>query len=259
MRFKGTEDGTLNRERMDMSSTRITTDHKIIRKWADERGGKPARVETEDSGSGLLRIEFPEAASSGENLKRMQWPSFFKKMDEAGLAFLFQEKTRYGETSRFYKIVYAPQGILKQLHEEHEQIRTCLDQLNSTTVQAVKTRPRMLEKLRLLLVPHMKAEEKVFYKPLKHAGDGEGELSAVFESREEHRLIRKMLSRLEKADPESPKFTARVNVLKELVEHHVDEEEQSLFDLARNRLEAEELDDMLSRYETKRKKKEKKF
>lgn len=242
-----------------MSTAQLTTDHEMIRQWADERGGKPARIEgTGENRTSLLRIEFP-GGSEAESLKRMQWPSFLKTMDDEGLALLFQETTRHGEISRFYKIVYAPQGVLKQLHEEHEQIRSSLEQLTATTTHALKTRPRIVEKLRLLLVPHMKAEEKVFYKSLKKNGETEEELSAVFESKEEHRLIRETLSRLEKADPESPKFSARAKVLRELIDHHVDEEEQSLFDLARNRFETEDLETMRARFEAKRKKKEEKL
>ncbi len=83
-----------------------TTDHATIRRWVEERGGSPAAVKATEKGNdpGLLRINFP--GYSGENrLEDITWDEFFKKFDEKNLAFLYQDKTRDGETSRFWKFV----------------------------------------------------------------------------------------------------------------------------------------------------------
>ncbi len=87
--------------------SKTTTDHNVIRRWAEERGGKPASVRgTERKGeeAGLLRIDFP--GYSGENtLEPISWDDFFEKFDESGLAFLYQEQTKEGEPSRFFKFI----------------------------------------------------------------------------------------------------------------------------------------------------------
>lgn len=83
-----------------------TTDHNTIRQWVEERGGSPATVKATEKGDdpGLLRINFP--GYSGENrLEDISWDEFFKKFDEKKLAFLYQDETRDGETSRFWKFV----------------------------------------------------------------------------------------------------------------------------------------------------------
>ncbi len=83
-----------------------TTDHEIIRRWIEERGGSPAAVKATESGNdpGLLRINFP--GYSGENrLEDISWEDFFKKFDEKDLEFLYQDETRDGEMSRFWKFV----------------------------------------------------------------------------------------------------------------------------------------------------------
>jgi hypothetical protein len=83
-----------------------TTDHEIIRRWIEERGGSPAAVKATESGDdpGLLRINFP--GYSGENrLEDISWEDFFKKFDEKDLEFLYQDQTRDGEMSRFWKFV----------------------------------------------------------------------------------------------------------------------------------------------------------
>lgn len=85
--------------------SRTTTDHDTIREWAEARDGHPAHV-PETSGSndaGLLRIEFQEG--SDDDLEAISWDEFFDKFDEKNLAFLYQEETKDGGTSRFFKIV----------------------------------------------------------------------------------------------------------------------------------------------------------
>jgi hypothetical protein len=87
-----------------MSEANVTNDHDAIRKWAEDRGGRPAHVKgTGKSDAGLLRIDFePELA---ENLELISWEDFFAKFDKEKLGFLHQEKTADGSVSRFHKFV----------------------------------------------------------------------------------------------------------------------------------------------------------
>ena len=77
-----------------------TTDHDVIRKWAEARGGRPARVKgTGDEGdAGLLRLDFGKPE---ENLEPIDWKEFFDKFDESGLAFVYEDEP----DSRFGKLV----------------------------------------------------------------------------------------------------------------------------------------------------------
>jgi hypothetical protein len=84
--------------------TTITTDHDEIRRWVEERLGKPATVRgTGKNEPGILRINFP--GYNEARLESITWDQFFKKFDEKRLAFLYQDKTRSGEPSRFFKFV----------------------------------------------------------------------------------------------------------------------------------------------------------
>ncbi|MGQ9424448.1 hypothetical protein ACXYTJ_00690 [Gilvimarinus sp. F26214L] len=81
-----------------------TRDHKLIQRWAEERGGHPAVVEgTEDKqdGAGLLRIKFDD---SEENLKDIEWDEFFETFDDRRLTFLYQNEME-GKPSRFFKLI----------------------------------------------------------------------------------------------------------------------------------------------------------
>lgn len=84
-----------------MSASQTTTSHKTIRSWIEARDGRPARVKTSGDG-GILRVDFgrPE-----DNLEEIGWDEFFDIFDKNELAFLYQDKTEDGKTSRFSKFV----------------------------------------------------------------------------------------------------------------------------------------------------------
>jgi hypothetical protein len=86
-----------------------TTDHDTIRKWVEARDGRPAAVAQTHEGNevGVIRIAFAGKGKGDkpEGLEDITWEEFFEKFDEKGLAFLYQEKTKDGGTSRFFKFV----------------------------------------------------------------------------------------------------------------------------------------------------------
>src|SRR5947208_8232462 len=88
--------------------TKTTQDHDEIRRWAEERGGKPAHVKSTESGDdiGILRIDFPGFSGEG-SLEEISWDDFFEKFDANDLALIYQEETAEGERSNFNKIVKA--------------------------------------------------------------------------------------------------------------------------------------------------------
>jgi hypothetical protein len=81
---------------------KTTTDHDAIRKWAEARGGRPARVTGTGDEGGILRIDFREP---DEGLEEIDWDTFFAVFEDRRLAFLHQDETADGETSRFNKFV----------------------------------------------------------------------------------------------------------------------------------------------------------
>ncbi|MGD9614648.1 MAG: hypothetical protein AB7H90_00420 [Alphaproteobacteria bacterium] len=100
-----------------MAGSKITTDHDEIRKWAEARGGRPAVVRStrgqghdrggrDKGGTGIIRIEFPDAPNSKHDaLEEISWKEFFEKFDGSDLALLYQEETAGGEKSNFNKLI----------------------------------------------------------------------------------------------------------------------------------------------------------
>ncbi|SIR11183.1 hypothetical protein SAMN05421858_1467 [Haladaptatus litoreus] len=96
---------------MSNEESRRTTNHDEIRNWIEHRNGNPAKVQgTEkgrkaDDGGGLLRIDFEESDVSDDPLERISWEEFFEAFENENLAFIYQEQTEAGATSRFCKLV----------------------------------------------------------------------------------------------------------------------------------------------------------
>jgi hypothetical protein len=88
-----------------MSKAKVTTDHEEIRRWAEERGGRPSRVRDTGGkgGPGILRIDFNEP---DESLEEISWDEFFEAFDDNELALLHQDKTEDGKPSRFNKLIH---------------------------------------------------------------------------------------------------------------------------------------------------------
>lgn len=87
------------------NESKTTTNHSEIKKWVEDRKGKPARVKKtgDENDIGLLRINFP--GGSEENIENITWKEFFEKFDEKKLALLYQDKKLNGEVSTFNKFV----------------------------------------------------------------------------------------------------------------------------------------------------------
>ena len=87
-------------------SAKPTTDHEYIRRWAEERGGRPARVKgTGGNGDpGLIRIDFP-GYSGEESLEPISWDEWFEQFEKRQLALLVREETPEHGKDRFNKLV----------------------------------------------------------------------------------------------------------------------------------------------------------
>jgi len=121
--------------------------------------------------------------------------------------------------------------ILDVLTSDHEKVKKILEQMQETSTKASKRRETLLESLSANLVPHMYAEEHYFYQILLDEG---AEKEPIYQAFEEHRAANMVLSDLSEAPLDDPRWSARTKVLKELVEHHIEEEESTVFDLARS-------------------------
>jgi hemerythrin superfamily protein len=123
---------------------------------------------------------------------------------------------------------------LSLLKDDHKKVRALLGELAETTNRAEKTRTELLAKIARELEVHTKIEEEIFYPAFKKAGENSDDNKMFFEAMEEHRAAGDLvLPDLLSTGVTSDQFGGRAKVLKELVEHHADEEEKEMFPRAR--------------------------
>ncbi|MCP1456809.1 hemerythrin domain-containing protein [Pseudomonas kilonensis] len=128
------------------------------------------------------------------------------------------------------------------LKADHERVKAILTQLSESTERAVKKRTDLLAKLEMEISIHTRLEEEILYPAFKQAG-GKDEAEMYYEAKEEHRTVDSLvLPDLKATDPTQPEFAGRVKVVKELLEHHIEEEEKEMFPHAKKLLGKAKLD-----------------
>ena len=122
------------------------------------------------------------------------------------------------------------------LKADHERVKAILTQLSESTERGVKKRTDLLAKLEMEITIHTRLEEEILYPAFKEAGGKEQDIM-YYEAKEEHRTVDALvLPDLKKTDPGSLEFSGRVKVVKELLEHHIEEEEEEMFPQAKKLL-----------------------
>lgn len=125
------------------------------------------------------------------------------------------------------------------LKSDHERVAGILTSIEETTERAVKGRDELFTRLKAELDLHAKIEEEVFYPALEETKEAR---DITLEAYEEHRLVKRMLAELEVEPKDTEEWTAKFTVLKENIEHHVEEEEGELFKKARQVLSDDEVE-----------------
>jgi hemerythrin-like domain-containing protein len=144
-------------------------------------------------------------------------------------------------------------NAIEMLKADHDRVRSLLTKLSDTTAAAAKTRPKLLEEIETEFLLHAKLEEEIFYPAFKEAGGKEHD-KMFYEATEEHRAVEQLvLPDLKKTPADSEKFSGRVKVLKELIEHHATEEEEELFPEAERSMSKEQLEQLAKEMEERKK------
>lgn len=131
------------------------------------------------------------------------------------------------------------------LKQDHKAVKALLTELADTTNRALKTRTELLQKIATEIEAHTTIEEEIFYPAFKAAGEKADDGKMFFEALEEHRAAGDLvLPDLLKTDVQSDQFGGRAKVLKELIEHHADEEEKEMFPRARELMDKAQLEQL---------------
>ena len=148
-------------------------------------------------------------------------------------------QSKNGRASR--KSAGKAQNAIALLKEDHETVRGLLTQLDETTDRGTKKRVELLAKVALEIRVHALIEEEIFYPAYEKAAKNKEDRELYFEAAEEHSLVDIVLPALEATEPTDETFGAKAKVLKDLIEHHAEEEETDMFVKAKKLLGQETL------------------
>ena len=84
--------------------TLATRSPEVIRRWAEERGARPAAIRGPDGRPRTLRLLFPGGDSGRGRLEPIDWDEWLRTFQERNLVFLFQEERRDGRQSNFWRL-----------------------------------------------------------------------------------------------------------------------------------------------------------
>jgi hypothetical protein len=83
----------------------VTTNHDVIRQWAESRQARPATVgERESERPRVLRFLFDPVDEDSSRLVEISWDMWFEAFDQRALNFLFQEHRTDGRDSNFFRL-----------------------------------------------------------------------------------------------------------------------------------------------------------
>ena len=116
-----------------------------------------------------------------------------------------------------------------------------MEQGEKTTERASKRRREILRTLSAEIVAHERKEEKILYPALKRHPEAR---DIVLEGYQEHHVADVLVRELKQMDPTDERWGAKFKVLKESLEHHIEEEEGDMFKKARTALGRERLDEL---------------
>jgi hypothetical protein len=142
-----------------------------------------------------------------------------------------------------------PMDAITLLKNDHDKMKRLLNDLEATTERGIKTRTELFATIKGELTLHEIIEEEIFYPELKAHPRAK---DIVLEGYEEHHVVDLLMGELEQLDVDDESWGAKATVMKENVEHHMEEEEGEMFKKARQVFDAAELDDLGARMEARK-------
>jgi hypothetical protein len=140
-------------------------------------------------------------------------------------------------------------NALTLLKSDHDKVKKLLAELEPTTERGVKTRQELFATIKGELTVHEIIEEEIFYPELKSHPKAR---DIVLEGYEEHGVVDTLMGELEDLPVDDETWGPKAKVMKENIEHHIEEEEGEMFRQARQVFDDAELDDLGRRMEERK-------
>ncbi|HYH95257.1 hemerythrin domain-containing protein [Hyalangium sp.] len=128
-------------------------------------------------------------------------------------------------------------NALDLLKEQHEEVNTLFKKFEKLEEEDTAERRELFIMIADRLSAHATIEEQYFYPSIKTDKTED----IIREAVEEHLAVKRILADLLEMEPTDENFSAKMKVIQENVEHHVEEEEEELFPMVRKVLNEDQL------------------
>jgi hemerythrin-like domain-containing protein len=145
------------------------------------------------------------------------------------------------------------QDAIALLKADHEKVRGLLSQLEKSTERSADRRQSLLSRIEMEVKVHTTIEEEIFYPAYRDAVRSKDDRELYQEALEEHHVVDLVLPEIKGTNPASEVFGAKAKVLKELIEHHAEEEEKEMFKRARRVMDTAQLRELGQRMAQRKK------
>jgi hemerythrin-like domain-containing protein len=140
----------------------------------------------------------------------------------------------------------AKKDVIALLKQDHELVKDMLSDLEELAGKDGdgERQEQLLKEIEAEVKVHSQVEEEIFYPAYRDAVSKREDAKLYFEAMEEHHVVDMVLPEVSEGEVGTPEFAAKVKVLKDLVEHHIEEEEGQLFPKAKKALGKEQLEQL---------------
>jgi hemerythrin superfamily protein len=128
------------------------------------------------------------------------------------------------------------------LKEDHDQVKEMFDRFRDLGLEDRAEKQRLFTRIAEALEIHAELEERIFY-PAVRSVKSEDAMEITLEAFEEHKIVETLLRQIRSLARGDARKDAKMKVLMESVEHHIEEEEDEIFGEAAD-LGEERLDDL---------------
>lgn len=117
------------------------------------------------------------------------------------------------------------------LERQHREVEAMFERFEKMTDRATVSKKKLADEICNALIMHAAIEEEIFYPATREASEETEDM--VDEAVVEHASAKDLIAQILEMDPGDDLYDAKVKVLSELIEHHVEEEEEEMFPKAR--------------------------
>jgi hemerythrin-like domain-containing protein len=141
--------------------------------------------------------------------------------------------------------------IYQALKGDHQETKQLFADIEGSSGKTGDSREKIFSKLKDALEVHSKAEEEVFYTPLKKK---DATREKIEHATKEHLKVTEMLNEIESMETEDPQWLKKVSKLKDDIQHHIQEEEGDIFTQAQGIFSKQQAEEMAEQFKRAKKK-----